>query len=257
MKKNKVEEFARNIIERELRQSVLIHDDGSEDSMYDLRIGSKDCPEVAIEVTGAVNKQFIEASILVGSPEVFEGLANDWLVGIRDDARIKTIRKKLCSLLGRLEEAGIYHLNDYWQHRQRYRDLMNELEQLGITATHRVAREDPTGKVYFILPGIGGGVDDAGTEIPQWISKFLKEENRRDNLYKLNRSGASECHVFVPISFSGAPFEVESYFSGDLKIVPQEAPDLPEPVKCVWLSGAGAKGIWWNGAEWKFFEIYQ
>jgi hypothetical protein len=131
---------------------------------------------------------------------------------------------------------------------------MDGLERIGITSAHRVDRSDATGKVIFMLPGIGGAVDDDGTQIPSWISVFLNDERQADVLRKLKISGAAKCHVFIPIGFSGAPFAVESYFSGDLENLPRDIPVLPSPVDCVWLCGMGPKGIWWNGSAWKFFR---
>lgn len=249
------EEFARIVIARELGRSVEPHDDGSRDSMFDLRVGPKEAPEVAIECTGAVNRKFVE-SWKAGPHKgsfLLDGIENDWIVETRVGARIKLVMAEIESLLKRLEAAEIYHLNELW-HLRDEEGLENDLERVGITSAHRVERSDPTGKVMLTLPGIGGGVDDNGTQVAGWVSEFLNEQKQADVLYKLKISGSPECHVFIPIRFSGAPFSVESYFTGDLVKLPQEAPALPSPVDCVWLCGMGNKGIWWNGSEWKFFS---
>jgi hypothetical protein len=249
------EEFARILIQRELGRPVSISDDGSENSMYDLRIGTKEAPEVAIECVRAMNQEFAESWSAGPAKGAFRlsTLKNDWMVETRVDARIKLVKAEIATLLQRLEAAGIHHLNELWPHRD-HSELIDDLERVGITSAHRVERSDPTGKVTLMLPGIGGAVDDDGTQIPQWISEFLNDNKQADVLHKLDISGASECHVFVPVGFSGAPFAVESYFSGDLENLPRDIPALPSPVDCVWLCGMGNKGIWWNGSEWKFFR---
>ncbi len=249
------EEFARIVTERELCRSVIVHDDGSQDSMYDLRVGRKETPEIAIECVGAVNSKFVE-SWKAGPGKgsfVLKGIKNDWIVETRVGARIKLVMAEIEMLLQRLEAAEIYHLNELWPLRDD-EELENDLERVGITSAHRVERPDPTGKVMLTLPGIGGAVDDDGTHIPQWVSDFLNDKRQEDVLHKLRLSGAPECHVFVPIRFSGAPFAVESYFTGDLENLPKDNPDLPSPIDCVWLCGMGSKGIWWNGSEWRFFR---
>lgn len=250
------EEFARHVIERELGTPVEHHDDGSQDSMYDLRIGPKEAPLVAIEVTGAVNQKFIESWKAGPDKGSFKlgGIKNDWIVEMEVGARNKLVMAEIEPLLKRLESDEIYHLNNISSLRDSEK-LEKDIQRLGITSLHRVDREDPTGKVYLTLPGIGGAVDEEGTQIAEWVAEFLRDEKKRDNLHKLEKSGAEECHVFIPISFSGAPFAVESYFSGALERLPQDTPILPEPVRCVWLSGMGPKGIWWNGMEWRFFQI--
>lgn len=249
------EEFARLVISKELGRSVEHHDDGSRDSMFDLRVGPQEAPEVAIECTGAVNQKFVE-SWKAGPDKgsfVLDGIENDWIVETRVGAKIKLVMAEIESLLKRLEAAKIFHLNELWRHRD-HKELMDDLERVGITAAHRVDRSDPTGKVNLMLPGIGGAVDDNGTQVAGWVSEFLNDEQRADNLYKLKMSGAPECHIFIPIRFSGAPFAVESYFTGDLEKLPQDAPVLPSPVDCVWLCGLRNKGVWWDGSEWKFFR---
>jgi hypothetical protein len=54
------EEFARRIVERELKRPVVINDDNSAPGMYDLHIGPADAPEVAIECVGAVDQTYTE-----------------------------------------------------------------------------------------------------------------------------------------------------------------------------------------------------
>ena len=54
------EEWARQIIERVLKQAAFINDDGSQNSMYDLRVGPPDKPLITIEVGGAVDSSFTE-----------------------------------------------------------------------------------------------------------------------------------------------------------------------------------------------------
>jgi len=53
-----VERWAQQIIEKELSCPVVVHDDGSQPSMYDLRIGVVEAPDVAIECVGAVEILF-------------------------------------------------------------------------------------------------------------------------------------------------------------------------------------------------------
>lgn len=177
------EEFARIVISRELGRSVEHHDDGSRYSMFDLRIGLKEAPEVAIECTGAVNREFVE-SWKAGPHKgsfLIDGIENDWIVETRVGARVKLVMAEIESLLKRLEVAKIYHLNEIWNVRDE-EGLEEDLERVGITSAHRVERSDPTGKVLLELPGIGGGVDDNGTQVAEWISKFLIDEQRADNL---------------------------------------------------------------------------
>ena len=49
------EEWARRILQKELKRDVVVNDDGSKPGMYDLRIGPADAPEVAVECVAAVD----------------------------------------------------------------------------------------------------------------------------------------------------------------------------------------------------------
>jgi hypothetical protein len=50
-----VERWAQQAIEKELNCRAVVHDDGSQPSMYDLRIGAVEAPDVAIECVRAVD----------------------------------------------------------------------------------------------------------------------------------------------------------------------------------------------------------
>ena len=70
-----------------------------------------------------------------------------------------------------------------------------------------------TGTVYLGMTGFGGAVDTEGLAVAKPIGKFLRAPEQEDVLSKLRASGAAECHVFIAVSFGGAPWQVES--SGD------------------------------------------
>jgi len=102
-----VEAWARSIISTELGVAVEIHDDGSEPGMYDLRIGSRDTPHVAIECTGAVDRVATETwNIGPARGPMTATLAGDWMVEIRSGAQFRRITRELGPLLHFLEREG-------------------------------------------------------------------------------------------------------------------------------------------------------
>ena len=249
------EEWARRIIENELGRSVALNDDNSKAGMYDLRIGSSDTPEIAIECVGAVDSTLTETwNIGPAMGPLYRPLAGDWTVTISRGARIKAIKQEIGSVLQALEMRGLYNVRvDYFLKR---RDvwLFDALEALGIewASCYRLAG---TGKVHLTMPGTGGAVDAAGSALPGWISDFLRAPARADVLEKLGRSGANSCHAFVLVTLAGAPWPVESYLTGDLDKLPLQPPDLPIPVNEVWIVHAfGQRGIRWNGEVWHSFR---
>lgn len=249
------EELARRIIERELKRTVVINDDNSAPGMYDLRIGSADAPEVAIECVGAVDPAFTETWNIGPARGPLElSIKGDWTVVIDPNASVKAVKQHVEQLIQKLEDSGIHNiLVDHWL---KWQDtaLFDELESLKITHAYCYLMPG-TGKVHLGMPGIGGAVDEHGSAVPEWIGEFLHAPAQKDVLCKLQRSGAANRDVFVIVTFSGATWPVESYLAGELNHLPSQVPDLPEPVTGVWVvSGMGQRGLRWDGNAWKLFD---
>ena len=249
------EEWARRIIENELGRSVALNDDNSTAGMYDLRIGASDTPEIAIECVGAVDPILTETwNVGPAKGPLDLPIPGDWTVIISPGAWVKVLQQEIGSLLQELEMLGLYDVRvDHWLKR-REMWLFDVLEVLGIESAY-CNKLEGNGKVHLTMSGTGGAVDEAGSAVPGWISDFLCAPARSDVLEKLRRSGAKSCHVFVPVSFGGAPWPVESYLTGDIDKLPLQQPDLPIPVNEVWIvHGFGQRGLRWNGEVWRSFK---
>lgn len=249
------EEWTRRIVEKELKRAVKLNDDGSAPGMYDLRIGPLDAPEIAIECVGAVDRTFTETWNIGPARGPLEiSIRGDWIITITASARVKIIKQHIEQLLQELEARKTPDVYvDYWL---KWRDakLFNRLESLGITHAS-CYRLQGTGKVHFGMPGIGGAVDSHGKAVSEWIGSFLRDSARQDVLFKLGRSGAKDCHVFLLVGFGGAPWPVESYLAGELEQFPIQTPDLPQPVTGVWIvHGLSRKGLRWDGVTWRLFD---
>lgn len=249
------EEWARQIVEKDLRRTVVINDDGSAPGMYDLRVGPVDAPELAIECVGAVNQIYTETwNVGPARGPLLLSVRGDSTVEIAPTARVKAVKKGLEQLLQELENRGYY--NVYVDYRLEWQDaeLFGKFESLNIRHALCYSQQG-TGKVYLGMPGTGGAVDDQGRALPGWMGEFLRDPSRQDVLGKLQRSGAPNRHAFLIVTFMGAPWEVESYLTGGLEHLPGQPPDLPPPVTGVWVvSGMGNKGIRWDGSSWRAFE---
>lgn len=249
------EEWARRIVEKEVGRTVVINDDGSAPSMYDLRVGPPDAPEVAIECIGAVDPIYTETwNIGPAKGPLKLSLEGDWNLTIAPTASLKAIKQRTEPLLQELESQGTQNLHvDYWLKRDD-ETLFEEFESLGITGAS-CYRTPGTGEVHLGLPGIGGIVDDRGDALPGWMGEFLRDPTRQDVLLKLQRSGALELHAFVLVSFASATWPVESYLTGEFNHLPSQAPDLPLPVTEVWIvSTIARRGVRWDGTTWRLFE---
>jgi len=247
------EDWARRIVQNALNRDVRIHDDNSQPSMYDLRIGPPDAPEVAIECVGAVNSTYTETWNVGPAKGSFTlPVAGNWTVEISPTARIKrTVMPRLPQFLAELERRGLSAISHHHSLTPTDELMLDEMDSIGITHAARYSASY-SGRVYLTMPGSGGCVDERGSELPKWLGDFLRHPDQADVLSKLQRAGTQNCHAFVFATFQGVPWAVESYLTGSLTAVPDDAPDLPPPVTEAWVvSGFGDKGLHWDGNAWR------
>ena len=244
------EEAHRRIVSYELGCDVHINDDSSGESLYDLRVGSKHNPEIAIECVGAVDEQTAK---LFGSSKKWECppiINGDWVVEVVPGGPLKRLYRELAPLLSELEELAVWSAahDVFLQHSNKY--LWEKLDVLHINFV-RCSRKNGFGRVHIIPPPVGGTVNDTADGVVEWLNEFVAAAARSDVVYKLNKSQAPQKEIFVSVSFGGVPWSVYSYLTGDLDILPAENPELPPSVTGVWIVLGPKKGIRWNNG-WKF-----
>jgi hypothetical protein len=252
-----MENWAQQIVQRELCLPVDINDTGKEPGMYDLRIGNPNAPEVAIECIRAVDPIRTETwNVGPGRGAISLNLSSDWIVEVTPSATINLLRARIEALLLSCETHGYTELfvGD-WNKRSDYPDLFSQMESLGIESIECIALKG-RGKVYFTMTGVGGVVNTEPNQFVKWIGDFLRAPERADVVSKLQKSGAHKCHVFVHVEMGGVPWEVESYLGDGIGSVVIPPPDLPSPVSDVWISYRG-KGLRWDGSTWRTFAIRQ
>jgi hypothetical protein len=251
-----VERWAQQITEKELNCPVVIHDDGSQPSMYDQRIGAVEAPDVAIECVGAVDSVFTETwNVSPGKGPLRLAIKGDWIIGIAREAHIRTIKQHIESILRKLEERDVSEVRVGHLLKRHDSQLLQELEALGIRHAS-CFRMPGTGRVHMTTEGVGGFVDSAGSVLPHWIEEFLRDPSREDVLFKLRHTSAQERWVFVPVTHRGAPWPVESYLTGELDCLPTTEPNLPSPVTGIWVASTfGTHGVRWDNAGWRPFRI--
>lgn len=249
------EEWARRILEKELKRKVVLNDDNSAPSMYDLRVGPADAPELAVECVGAVDPIWTETWNVGPARGPLElALKGDWSIKLTPGARINATRQRVEPSLRELEDRGLNNVRVNYELKRHYPALFDQLESLNIKHAF-CFRPQGSGKVHLGITGIGGGVNSTGGALPEWVGAFLRDPAQGDVLSKLQRSGAADRHAFLLISFAGVPWQVWSYVTGDINQLPSEAPDLPPAVTGVWLvSQFGRRGLCWDRGAWRVFE---
>src|SRR5688500_7773143 len=125
------EEWARRIVQKELKRTVSLHDDGSMPSMYDLRVGPSDAPEFAIECVGSVDSKFTETWNIGPARGPFKfSVEGDWTVTIKAGARVKVIKQHIEQLLQGLEARNLSDVRVDYQLEWQDETLFGELTAL-------------------------------------------------------------------------------------------------------------------------------
>jgi hypothetical protein len=123
--------------------------------------------------------------------------------------------------------------------------------QLSIIQAVRVTTDYP-GSIYVMPPEqlsqMGGYSPTTGDPLAEWLSEWIPDPSRADNLGKLARSGASERHLFVLVpGFNPAPFAVNDLLIAPEAPLPTIAPTLPAEITHVWTMSTWSSG---NGFRW-------
>lgn len=239
-----------------LGRAVEQHDDNSGPGMYDLRVGPEANPDIAIEVTGAVDRTFAETwnSGPAKGPKQW-ALVGDWAVQLKIRPDLNAIDAQLPFVLQLLESQNFEGGPVDHVLRRHDRAMWELLDGLGISYL-TCCRRSGSGEVSFTMAGEGGAIDSSGASLPTWVSDWLREPEQADVLKKLTATTAPERHVFVPVDLHGAGWPVESYLLTWLgeRQLPSDPPDLPEPITAVWLASTMAdRGVRWDGQRWSWF----
>lgn len=254
------ERWAASLMSAELGVPVVVHDDGRRESMYDLTIRYPGRSPGAGEVTTVTDGPSVALWKLINPPRerwCEPQLAGGWSVELAPTASAKLIKRRLPDILAKLESAGIREA------RPRPRRDPLQLWDLGIRHLLQGATEFP-GSIYPILDlppeQSGGAVADHTNALPQWMSSWISDPTRADNLRKLAASGADERHLFVIFrGFSGAPFQVADALMRDEAQPPDVDPDLPPEITHLWavsLWNMGHGFRWAPDTGWTRFDKF-
>jgi hypothetical protein len=233
------------------RCTVDQHDDNSEAGMYDLTITYPDGTIGAVEVTAAADRQQVELWKLVGGRGkrwIEPGIAGGWLVRILPSTQAKDLLRQLPGLLGDLERAGLRDIRGDKTSMDQPSALAG---QLSISQASQVTTDYP-GSIYVMPPErlaqMGGYSPVTGDPLARWLSEWIPDPSRADNLRKLARSGAPERHLFVLVpGFNPAPFAVNELLIAPGAPLPTIPPALPAQITHVWTMSTWSSG---DGFRW-------
>lgn len=105
---------------------------------------------------------------------------------------------------------------------------------------------------------MGGYWPASGDPLAEWLSEWLADSKRADNVHKLASTDAEERHIFVLVpSFPSVPSAVNDLLAIPGAPLPTIVPGLPAGITHVWVmsiwdSGDGFR--WSPVREWTRFE---
>lgn len=229
--------------------------------MYDLTITYPDGHIGAVEVTAAVDAQPLELWKLTrcqGKPWIEQTLAGGWLVRVKPSARAKNLVHQLPNLLRDLERDGRRVVSGD----QASTDQASIVAgQLGIVQALQGPTERP-GSIYIMPPErpleqMGGYSPPTGDPLARWLSEWISNPSRTDNLRKLERSGAPERHLFVLVpDFNSGFFAVSDLLIAPDAPLPTIPPALPAAITHVWTASTWDSGDgfrWSTDSAWERF----
>jgi len=244
--------WAKACIERALPEvTVCQHDDGSEDSMYDLTIVYPDGPTGAVEVTTAADQKYVElAKALDEKARQWQvpGLTGTWWVRVLPSARANDLRQQLPGILRGLESDGIADIRG---NRSSHDALVAKLGKLSIIAATQ-ATTTHVGRVFVIAEQtselMGGYSPATGDPLAAWLGEWLADSSRSDNVRKVTRSGADERHIFVLASAFTMDYAVTDLLATVNAPLPTIPPDLPTGITHVRVMSMWID--WGDGFRW-------
>jgi hypothetical protein len=278
------EEIARKTIIHELGQDVEQHDDGSQQGMYDLRVGSADNPTIVIEVTAARDKTSSQIENTVAPSVPLEPHAGSWLVELRNGQQPRDVPTAAQEIVRLARQASVTE----WEAdrttagfgvsaktvaargllSQRMRtlgvaricdltDWCRRMIEAGVSGIEVPTRDEA--QIVEELPPDDTTIMSAD-EFVEWIEQFV--DARPDLRKKTGGDSAHERHLYIHVYSHQGSARVAALLAiglgdrivGTDHITSGPGPERIRPYTHIWIADRyGGPGIRWDGHRWHHF----
>jgi hypothetical protein len=212
---------------------VCLHDDGSEDMMYDLELRWPDGHAEVMEVTtdtAAERRQLYSAIERHGTTFDATESKRDWFVWLGSaTTHIGRVRARVDRYLSLVEQEGLTSFSERQHLTSNAVATVRRDLGVNIAFSREPAHEQP--KIVLAGPW------DGWWEKPEAVNHAV-ERHASANVEKLARSGHDERHLFVLIE--EISFEASSALVA--RRLPEDPPQLPEAITTAWAAGYGVDG---------------
>ncbi len=248
----KSEQIAKVIIGHIEGKCVYEHDIGTSNGMYDLRIGDKDNPEAAIEVTRLVDKKWMD--LWYAGPEHEPRKIQSqyaWKVGIENKFRIKQNISELNNVIQQMEALG---LSTYWRFKDFRRPWRKWAQEVGVQYI-RISTWLEPGELVFSMVPTAFTFNEMGIGVSDEITAYLHSDKCRDNRDKLGKSNSHRRELFIFTGITGVAPRLESYVHTNCLTLPPDTPKLPHEITAIWIVSRTC-GLYFQD-HWLRFDSYE
>jgi len=222
-------------------ERVLLIDDGSADSMPDIRIeygnGRVGLVEVVLDMDPASAASYAavrEREFKING----SGLTRFWFVWLEPEAKLRSLDKKLKPILARLE-ADAWPLNerievaDVSRASPEVRRGAGLLANLGVHAASCLI--GPAPEIQLVPSGMGGAQEE-WTAFQSELDRILHSDKLSDVRRKLVNADGVERHVFLGATFSSS-WSINYWLLDSETELPSSPPRLPDELTHLWVWG--------------------
>lgn len=245
-----MEVLAREVAQAHLGACVEYHDDGSQNGMPDARItypdGRLGWLEVVRDTSGDYEAQ--QKALTGGEVLSVKGLQWAWLVHLRHDMSLNSLKKHPGWLVSELQRAGAESRGDA----ERAKYLVGCCEQAkAIERAGRGGSKSEKRDITYSIPLLGRRPGDvtirsaffshahSTSELSGWVRDFF--DRHHDVAKKMSADVREEQHAFVWVGLDSGPEQAYIIAQRGLTFHhPPEDPPLPAGITHLWIAGIGS-----------------
>jgi len=235
------EKGAARVVARYTGERVLLVDDGSSDSMPDVRIEYGDGRAGLVEVVLDMDPVWAATYAAVHKREFnidSDGLTRFWFVWLKAHSNLRSLDQNLVPVLARLE-ADAWPLNervevaDASSASPELRHGVRLLDGLGVRAAS--CRIDATPGIQLVPSGMGGAREE-WAPFQAELDRILHSDKLSDVRRKVMNASVAERHVFLGATF-GSSWSLNYWLLDSETELPPSPPSLPAELTHLWVWG--------------------
>jgi len=235
------EAAAARVVARLTGERVTLQDDGSQNTMPDIRIDYSNGPPVFMEVWADIEENYAATWALLMKRQhqlpfvaAAQRLGRSWQITVGRGTHLRRLEAELEHLLMDLEQAGetferVATLNVL---KASSHPTVRRLVELGVVML--TSAPSAYGVVRLYPEGITGPAVRKWEPVLDWIAETLTSPRLADVRAKLAGTNADERHVFLGVTYT-SPSDVFFALTIDEQTLPLEDPTLPPEITHLWL----------------------